>query len=127
MKAYHRKPRQRQPETDAGPAGENLSLRIHGNPALPTLIYLPGLHGDWTIIGGFGRALASWARFVEFTYPRTLDWSLDDYAATLKPRWSKTASPPAGCWANPTVRKSRGHWSPAGNFRRKAWCSPVDL
>jgi len=25
---------------------EELQLRIHGEAALPTLIYLPGLHGD---------------------------------------------------------------------------------
>ena len=63
---------------------EELQLRIHGDATLPTLIYLPGLHGDWTIIGGFRRALAGRARFVEFTYPRTLDWSLDDYAAAIE-------------------------------------------
>ncbi len=63
---------------------EELQLRIHGDASLPTLIYLPGLHGDWTIIGGFRRALAGRARFVEFTYPRTLDWSLDDYAAAIE-------------------------------------------
>lgn len=63
---------------------EELQLRIHGDAALPTLIYLPGLHGDWTIIGGFRRALAGRVRFVEFTYPRTLDWSLDDYAAAIE-------------------------------------------
>ena len=63
---------------------EQLQLRIHGDASLPTLIYLPGLHGDWTIIGGFRRALAGRVRFVEFTYPRTLDWSLDDYAAAIE-------------------------------------------
>jgi len=30
---------------------EELQLRIHGQASLPTLIYLPGLHGDWTLIG----------------------------------------------------------------------------
>jgi len=63
---------------------EELQLRIHGDATLPTLIYLPGLHGDWTIIGGFRHALADQVRFVEFTYPRTLDWSLDDYAAAIE-------------------------------------------
>ncbi len=59
-------------------------LRIHGEAALPTLIYLPGLHGDWTLIGGFRHAIGGRARFVEFTYPRTLTWSLDDYAAAVE-------------------------------------------
>jgi pimeloyl-ACP methyl ester carboxylesterase len=63
---------------------EELQLRIHGDALLPTLIYLPGLHGDWTLIGSFRKAVGGRARFVEITYPRTLTWSLDDYAATIE-------------------------------------------
>ncbi|HWC59246.1 MAG TPA: hypothetical protein VHC44_06085, partial [Verrucomicrobiae bacterium] len=63
---------------------EQLQLRIHGEASLPTLIYLPGLHGDWTLIPSFKRALGNRARFVEVTYPRTLTWSLDDYAVNLE-------------------------------------------
>jgi pimeloyl-ACP methyl ester carboxylesterase len=63
---------------------EELQLRIHGAASLPTLIYLPGLHGDWTLIGGFREAVGGKVRFVEFTYPRTLVWSLDDYAAAIE-------------------------------------------
>jgi pimeloyl-ACP methyl ester carboxylesterase len=63
---------------------EELQLRIQGEAALPTLIYLPGLHGDWTLIGGFRHAIGGQVRFVEFTYPRTLAWSLDDYAAAVE-------------------------------------------
>jgi pimeloyl-ACP methyl ester carboxylesterase len=63
---------------------EELQLRIHGGASLPTLIYLPGLHGDWTLIGGFREAVGGKVRFVEFTYPRTLVWSLDDYAAAIE-------------------------------------------
>ncbi len=66
------------------PAKESLQLRIHGSPALPALIYLPGLHGDWTLIGRFRRALGNRVRFVEITYPRTLDWSLNDYGAAVE-------------------------------------------
>jgi len=61
-----------------------VELRIHGDAALPTLIYLPGLHGDWTLITPFRRALKNRARFVEVTYPRTLTWSLEDYAAGVE-------------------------------------------
>ena len=64
--------------------GEKLELRVHGDASLPTLIYLPGLHGDWTLVGGFRRALGGRVRFVEITYPRTLEWSLDDYAAGIE-------------------------------------------
>src|SRR5437764_14648416 len=63
---------------------EELQIRIHNPEAKPTLIYLPGLHGDWTLIGGFREALGNRARFVEITYPRTLTWSLDDYAAGVE-------------------------------------------
>ena len=63
---------------------EKLQLRIHGKASLPTLVFLPGLHGDWTLIGSFRKAVGGRARFVEITYPRTLTWSLDDYAATIE-------------------------------------------
>ncbi len=62
---------------------EDLQMRIHGEASLAALVYLPGLHGDWTLVGGFRRAIAGRARFIEFTYPRTLTWSLDDYAAAV--------------------------------------------
>jgi len=63
---------------------EGLQLRVHGAASLPTLIYLPGLHGDWTLIGGFRHALGNRMRFVEMAYPRTLTWSLEDYAAAIE-------------------------------------------
>jgi pimeloyl-ACP methyl ester carboxylesterase len=63
---------------------EKLELRIYGDEALPTLVYLPGMHGDWTLIGSFRRALGGRVRFVEATYPRTLTWSLEDYAAGVE-------------------------------------------
>ncbi|MCF7709250.1 MAG: alpha/beta hydrolase [Verrucomicrobia bacterium] len=62
---------------------ETLQIRIHGDASLPTLIYLPGIHGDWTLIGSFKKAVQGRVRFVEFTYPRTLTWSLDDYAHSV--------------------------------------------
>ncbi|MBI3877288.1 MAG: alpha/beta hydrolase [Verrucomicrobia bacterium] len=62
---------------------ERLQIRIHGDASLPALIYLPGLHGDWTLVTSFHLALGGRVRFVEFTYPRTLTWSLDDYAKAI--------------------------------------------
>jgi len=59
---------------------ETVQIRIHHSDASPTLIYLPGLHGDWTLVGSFRKTLGERVRFVEITYPRTLEWSLDDYA-----------------------------------------------
>jgi pimeloyl-ACP methyl ester carboxylesterase len=63
---------------------EKLQLRIYGDASLPTLVYLPGMHGDWTLIGGFRSAVLGRVRFVEMTYPRTRTWSLDDYAAAIE-------------------------------------------
>jgi pimeloyl-ACP methyl ester carboxylesterase len=66
------------------PADQNVEIRVYGDESQPTLIYLPGLHGDWTLIGGFRKELAGEVRFVEATYPRTVDWSLEDYAAGVE-------------------------------------------
>ncbi len=63
---------------------EQLQIRIHGPAWRPTLVYLPGLHGDWTLVGSFRAAVAGRVRFVEFTYPRTLVWSLEDYAQAVE-------------------------------------------
>lgn len=68
---------------------EELQLRIYGDAALPTLVYLPGLHGDWTLISGFRQALGGKVRFVEITYPRTLTWSLDEYAVAVETALAK--------------------------------------
>ncbi len=65
-------------------APEQLQLRVHGDASLPTLIHLPGLHGDWTLVSSFKAAVAGRFRFVEMTYPRTLEWSLADYAAHIR-------------------------------------------
>ncbi len=63
---------------------DEVQVRVHGDPSLPTLVYLPGLHGDWTLVGGFRRRVEGRLRFVELTYPRTLSWSLQDYAAGVE-------------------------------------------
>jgi pimeloyl-ACP methyl ester carboxylesterase len=72
--------------SDSTPAEttEPLRVRVYGDPSQPTLVYLPGLHGDWTLIGGFRAALAGRVRFAEVTYPRTLDWTLDGYAEAVE-------------------------------------------
>jgi len=61
-----------------------LQIRVHGDALLPTLVYLPGMHGDWTLVSSFRAAMAGRVRFVEFAYPRTLTWSLDDYAGAIE-------------------------------------------
>jgi pimeloyl-ACP methyl ester carboxylesterase len=71
-------------EVPVSVCAEQLQLRIHGDASLPTLVYLPGLHGDWTLVTSFRLALGGRVRFVEFTFPRTLTWSLDDYANAVE-------------------------------------------
>lgn len=63
---------------------DKLLMRVYGDASLPTLIYLPGMHGDWTLIGGFRSAVLGKVRFVEMTYPRTLTWTLNDHAAAIE-------------------------------------------
>ncbi len=63
---------------------ETIQIRIHGRESAPTLIYLPGLHGNWTLIGNFRKALGNRVRFVEMSYPPTLTWSISDYAAAVE-------------------------------------------
>jgi pimeloyl-ACP methyl ester carboxylesterase len=96
---------------------EALQIRIHGEASLPTLVYLPGIHGDWTLIASFRKAVEGKVRFVEFTYPRTTEWSLAEYAAAVEAKlldhgvtngwllaesfssqvaWEVLASPPRG-------------------------------
>lgn len=62
---------------------DDLRMRVHGDAARPALIYLPGIHGDWTLVSSFRVALGDRVRFVEFTYPRTLSWSLEDHARAV--------------------------------------------
>src|SRR3569832_1550836 len=59
-------------------------VRIHAGPDNVTLVYLPGVHGDWTLVGGFRRAVLGRVRFVEVCYPRTRTWSLGEYAAQIE-------------------------------------------
>ena len=65
---------------------EQLQLRIAGDASQPTLIYLPGLHGDWLRSSlklqarNSATAPASW----KSPTSRTLTWSLEDYAANIE-------------------------------------------
>lgn len=62
---------------------EPLLIRIHGNPQGPTLIHLPGIHGDWSMVGDFRREAVKHLCFVEFTYPRTTTWTMDQYGEAI--------------------------------------------
>jgi pimeloyl-ACP methyl ester carboxylesterase len=62
---------------------EQIQQRAHGDGSLPALIYLPGLHGDWTLVSSFRASMKGQVRFVEFAYPCRTDWLLDDYAQAI--------------------------------------------
>ena len=62
---------------------DQIQIRVFGDTGLPTLVFLPGLHGDWTLVTSFRVALTGRVRFVEVTYPRTLTWSIHDYANAI--------------------------------------------
>lgn len=47
----------------------SVEVRVHEGRG-PTLVYLPGLHGDWGLIGQFRRELEGKVRFVEFRYTK---------------------------------------------------------
>jgi pimeloyl-ACP methyl ester carboxylesterase len=59
---------------------ETLQIRVHGEPFGRVLVYLPGLHGDWTLVGAFREAVKPRVSFIDMVYPRTVTWSLRDYA-----------------------------------------------
>lgn len=64
------------------PEPDQLEVRSHGaGPA--TLLYLPGIHGDWTLASSFRTVIARKFRFIEITYPRTVSWSLRQYAEAV--------------------------------------------
>lgn len=69
--------------TKTDSSAEQIRLRLHGPSSGTTIVYLPGLHGDWTLAASLRAALSTKMRFVEFTYPRTLEWSLQEYAAAV--------------------------------------------
>jgi pimeloyl-ACP methyl ester carboxylesterase len=66
------------------PAPEQIRMRVHGRPEGDTLIHLPGIHGDWTLVSSFRRQLAGKVCFVELAYPCTTTWSLDDHAREIE-------------------------------------------
>ena len=57
-----------------------IEIRSHGDPGKPAIVFLPGIHGDWTLVSSFRTIAARHLRFVEMTYPRTRTWSAENYA-----------------------------------------------
>lgn len=55
-------------------------VQIQGPPDLPTLVYLPGMHGHWSFAHALRKKLEGKVRLVELAYPSVVTWSVTDYA-----------------------------------------------
>ena len=58
--------------------------RVSGDPRAAAVIYLPGVHGDWTAQARARDILSRNFHFVETAYPRIQNWEIDDFAHSLK-------------------------------------------
>jgi len=121
---------------------QGLEMRIHGAVDRPTLVYLPGLHGDWHLTQGIREALGSRVRWVEFTYPTGADLSLEDHVvaiadplerAGIRDGWilgesfgSQIAWPLLRRWAEKGTFAVRGLFL-VGGFVRYPWMPGVRL
>jgi pimeloyl-ACP methyl ester carboxylesterase len=90
-----------------------VQLRIRDAHVRPTLVYLPGLHGDWTVATPLGQCLADRLRFVTVTYPRTVTWTLPDYGRAV--RDALTAHQIRTAWILAESFGSQVAWSLFGN------------
>jgi pimeloyl-ACP methyl ester carboxylesterase len=62
----------------------DLIAQSSGPPEAPAILYIPGIHGDWTPKWRMRHVLARHHRLIEIAYPRAAtDWSLDDYVTRL--------------------------------------------
>lgn len=58
--------------------------QISGARDCPTIVYLPGVHGDWTPHERARPMLSREAHFIETAYPRLPHWALDDFSDALE-------------------------------------------
>lgn len=63
---------------------EGLIHQVSGREELPPVIYLPGVHGDWTPLVAARPMLSEELRLVEAAYPRVEHWSLEDFGEALE-------------------------------------------
>lgn len=61
-----------------------LIFREIGDASAPPLIYLPGVHGDWTPQAAARPMLSANFRLVELTYPKQPTWNVGYYVAALQ-------------------------------------------
>jgi hypothetical protein len=87
---------------------ERVSVEITGSGDGPPWVIVPGMHGDRSLHGEFRELCGRRAVVVSLAYPRTIRWSLDDYAV--------------GCIAALGERGIRSGWLVAESFGSQvAW------
>lgn len=68
---------------EAETAGAELVYRVRGGDGAVPVVYLPGVHGDWTPQAAASQLLAGTFRLVEISYPKEPLWRMGDYASAL--------------------------------------------
>ena len=58
--------------------------QVVGDATAPPIVYLPGVHGDWTAQSQAREHLGRDFHLIEIAYPRIENWSIDDFAHALK-------------------------------------------
>ena len=59
-------------------------VQVSGPIGAPAVVYVPGIHGDWTPLWRIRNVLRRHCRLIEIAYPRTAErWSLDEYTTRL--------------------------------------------
>ena len=54
-----------------------------GDAEATPVLYLPGVHGDWSFMDSARELLSERFRLIEVTYPRAGGWTLETYAGAL--------------------------------------------
>jgi pimeloyl-ACP methyl ester carboxylesterase len=62
---------------------EQIEYQVSGPNDLPKLIYLPGLHGDWSLLSGFRANVYGSVQLIEMRYPNTRSWTINDYSNAI--------------------------------------------
>ncbi len=62
---------------------DSITSRLHGDPDRHVLVYLPGLHGDFTLVRRFRERITERTAFVEFAYPIRGRPSLNDMSEAV--------------------------------------------
>lgn len=57
--------------------------QVSGQEDTPPVVYLPGVHGDWTPLNRARPLLAERLLLIEAAYPRVEHWTLEDFSQSL--------------------------------------------